>query len=182
MNATHKTCPKCTESKPVDAFGRNRAAYDGLQTWCQVCRRSYHSQNRAEINARVKQRKDRDRDVERRKSQAWRDANREAIREYTRAYRQENIDAIQARAWKSRYEHRARSAGYTPIAVLLTRQDVITTYGDRCAYCGGDFEELDHFTPVTKGGQHVLGNVRPSCRTCNRRKYNVDGTEWGRDA
>lgn len=182
MEPTRKTCPRCGESKLVDAFGKNRAASDGLQTWCQTCRRSYHSQNRDTINERAKQRKDRDRAEERRKSKEWRDANRDSIREYERTYRLDNAEPIKARAWKNQYEHRALAAGFTPVADLLTRRDVVAVYGDACFYCGGEFMELDHYTPVTKGGTHVLDNVRPSCRTCNSRKYNTDGEDWMRDA
>jgi 5-methylcytosine-specific restriction endonuclease McrA len=44
----------------------------------------------------------------------------------------------------------------------------------RCAYCGQKFllRELtqDHITPLSKGGNHTLGNIIPACASCNSRK------------
>ncbi|RAI25116.1 HNH endonuclease signature motif containing protein, partial [Rhodoplanes serenus] len=52
-------------------------------------------------------------------------------------------------------------------------------YGDGCAYCEtGEFEELEHYTPVKAGGPHTLENVRPSCSACNRAKSDADPEEW----
>ncbi len=34
-----KTCPRCGETKPVEAFGRNRALPDGRSFYCLVCNR-----------------------------------------------------------------------------------------------------------------------------------------------
>jgi len=33
-----KLCPRCEEVKPSEAFGRNAARPDGLQSLCRVCR------------------------------------------------------------------------------------------------------------------------------------------------
>lgn len=42
-----------------------------------------------------------------------------------------------------------------------------------CFYCGaecsGDFH-VDHFIPLSKGGAHVLTNLRIACASCNLRK------------
>ena len=34
---THKTCPKCGKTLPVDRFAKNKAALDGLQHYCKEC-------------------------------------------------------------------------------------------------------------------------------------------------
>ena len=42
-----------------------------------------------------------------------------------------------------------------------------------CAYCGGRFKgrlTQDHITPLTKGGNHTLSNIVPSCRKHNAEK------------
>ena len=36
-----KRCQRCGETKPADAFGRNRATGDGLDFYCRPCRRAY---------------------------------------------------------------------------------------------------------------------------------------------
>jgi hypothetical protein len=33
-----KYCPRCDEVKPVEAFGKNSARPDGLQSMCKSCR------------------------------------------------------------------------------------------------------------------------------------------------
>jgi hypothetical protein len=35
--AGHKYCPRCAEPKPLEEFGRNRSARDGLTAYCRPC-------------------------------------------------------------------------------------------------------------------------------------------------
>lgn len=50
----------------------------------------------------------------------------------------------------------------------------IEYWGSRCWVCGtehpADKLEQDHVKPVSKGGLHVLANLRPACRSCNATK------------
>lgn len=32
-----KHCPRCSTSKPLAEFGRNRCTADGMQAWCKSC-------------------------------------------------------------------------------------------------------------------------------------------------
>jgi 5-methylcytosine-specific restriction endonuclease McrA len=36
--------------------------------------------------------------------------------------------------------------------------------------CGGLFQAVDHYIPVSRGGAHTLANVRPACNRCNSHK------------
>lgn len=52
---------------------------------------------------------------------------------------------------------------------------VLARDGMTCHLCGGaiaslDELEFDHVTPTSRGGEHTEDNVRPSHRSCNRRK------------
>ncbi|WP_349257835.1 HNH endonuclease [Iamia sp.] len=40
--------------------------------------------------------------------------------------------------------------------------------------CGVEADSIDHVKPLSKGGAHMLSNLRPSCRSCNSRK----GARW----
>ena len=83
------------------------------------------------------------------------------------------------RIWVKNYRERAARAGHEPVVEHFTKADVIERYGDSCFYCEtGEFEHLDHATPVSKGGPHTLDNVRPSCAFCNYSKHNRDLSEW----
>lgn len=76
-------------------------------------------------------------------------------------------------------------ADLVPVADLNT---VLERQGYRCAYCPyriiHDFQ-LDHITPVSKGGGHVLSNIQFVCRLCNQSKrdnaqplHPRDGSAW----
>jgi len=45
---------------------------------------------------------------------------------------------------------------------------------NRCTYCRVDLDDtpvhLDHMTPLSRGGEHVLDNLQYLCADCNRRK------------
>lgn len=53
--------------------------------------------------------------------------------------------------------------------------ELLKSQGFCCAICTTyltkeKHKQLDHIRPLSKGGQHVLGNVQWLCRTCNIRK------------
>jgi len=44
-------------------------------------------------------------------------------------------------------------------------------WGNRCWICGASGQmTLDHVKPFSRGGPHMLANIRPACRSCNARK------------
>lgn len=50
-----------------------------------------------------------------------------------------------------------------------------------CFYCGDtcpDDFHVDHFVPLSKGGPHVLTNLRIACAPCNLSKSARDPMEW----
>ena len=50
-------------------------------------------------------------------------------------------------------------------------------FSDRCAYCGAEGDlVIEHAIPINKEalGEHRLGNLVPSCRSCNARKGGSD--------
>ena len=51
-----------------------------------------------------------------------------------------------------------------------------------CTYCSArvtwDSVEWDHVVPISRGGCHSIGNLVPSCRSCNRSKGRSTVTEW----
>jgi len=51
-----------------------------------------------------------------------------------------------------------------------------------CAYCGrqGDLE-VEHVVPISRGGQHHLGNIVPACHSCNSSKLSKDAHTWFKD-
>ncbi|WP_205811424.1 HNH endonuclease signature motif containing protein [Microbacterium sp. K5D] len=46
--------------------------------------------------------------------------------------------------------------------------------GGKCWMCGGIPTSWDHVKPLSKGGSHILSNLRPACTHCNSSK----GAKW----
>jgi 5-methylcytosine-specific restriction endonuclease McrA len=68
-----------------------------------------------------------------------------------------------------------------------SRRDVLRRWEElewwACAYCDSSFgpmvvAEVDHITPIAKGGVHAWGNLAPACAGCNRAKSDLDMSEW----
>lgn len=93
--------------------------------------------------------------AQRAKRKAWADAHADLMREYMRSY---------ARVRRSRMA--SLTVAFSPEA-MQARMDY---YGNRCWMCGGAFQHIDHVKPVSKGGPHMLANLRPACGPCNRSK------------
>lgn len=52
-----------------------------------------------------------------------------------------------------------------------------------CVYCDASFDrkvvcQIDHVTPLAKGGLHNFSNLAPSCEECNRAKSDLDIDTW----
>jgi 5-methylcytosine-specific restriction endonuclease McrA len=52
----------------------------------------------------------------------------------------------------------------------LNRRSVFARDGNRCQYCSGPAESIDHVVPRSRGGEHAWDNVVAACRPCNVRK------------
>lgn len=52
----------------------------------------------------------------------------------------------------------------------VTRRAVFGRDGNRCQYCSGPAESIDHIIPRSRGGVHTWENVVACCRRCNVRK------------
>ncbi len=60
----------------------------------------------------------------------------------------------------------------------MSRSDWIITldyFGNRCAYCAGPYEVIEHFSPVVNEGGTDPNNCVPACCRCNRLKGRLDG-------
>lgn len=110
--------------------------------------------------------------------------NKESIGQKTKEYAQTHIE--QANCYKKKWvernpekrrdslrlsEQRRRAAKRNVEYEYFSKSDVLEKWGNHCFYCNGDFEHIDHYIPLSKGGSHTLDNVRPSCASCNQKKY-----------
>jgi 5-methylcytosine-specific restriction endonuclease McrA len=54
-------------------------------------------------------------------------------------------------------------------------------YASKCAYCSAsDCEfQIDHLTPVSKGGSDEITNLALACKACNQKKGAMTATAFG---
>ncbi|WP_079134542.1 HNH endonuclease signature motif containing protein [Streptomyces sp. EN16] len=72
-------------------------------------------------------------------------------------------------------------------APALSRRDVLRRWEElewwACVYCDAPFgpmvvAEVDHITPLARGGLHEWVNLAPACAGCNRAKSDLDMSDW----
>lgn len=174
LRANCKTC----------AAAIQRAYY--AQTLEARTRYEYSPARRSEKNARARARYAIDPRPARSAGKAWRDTNRDQARMASRRWYAENTDRAKAQIarWKVANRdavlrnslagwHRRRARLLELTCIPFTRDQLdqrMSMFGHRCWMCGGPFEHVDHVKPLSKGGAHMLCNLRPACRSCNLSK------------
>ncbi len=61
----------------------------------------------------------------------------------------------------------------------LSRRAVFARDDNRCQYCAGMADSLDHVMPRSRGGLHIWENVVAACRKCNLGKRDRTPDEAG---
>ena len=170
-----KTCTKCGLSKPLDLFGKHKNGKLGRNSECKKCQAKRNYEYQSSRKEQIKE-----------YNAKWNEANREKTRTYAREYSKHKYatDPI----------YRFKSNTRTHINVRL-RNYLKTKKGKTLDYIGCDWEtfinhiqsqftkdmswdnygnywELDHIIPLSKGGDFHYTNTQPLTVTENRSKYN----------
>jgi 5-methylcytosine-specific restriction endonuclease McrA len=180
-NYASKKCQMCGEEfKPTT----------GRVKWCPPCRpkayasfpcrqpevmREYHKKYYEDNRHRAAQY----RIDNRGKSAAYRARNAERIKAYNDAYHVEN----KIRERLANQERRARkNASAGKIFKVSPRDGRKLFYSGKCYYCSVETapEEiwLEHVIPLSRGGDHSIGNLVPTCMQCNISKHDRTPMEW----
>jgi 5-methylcytosine-specific restriction endonuclease McrA len=201
----YKTCSKCRQEKPFDAFHRDKHKISGLTSSCGECRNLHAKKRRADPEIRAAQIEkskqyywdNRERMAENYK--LWAQANKEKRQEIDRRARIRNREkhAASMRVYRKNNPHvrsewarlnpdkqraiyssrRARKKGAT--VFRITHSEFNKLYLSPCVYCGSTVDiQVDHVVPLAKGGRHSIGNLTSACKTCNMSKKDLFLTEW----
>lgn len=111
----------------------------------------------------------------------WYLANREAVLISVSEWRAANVD--RCRMYATQYKARRRGwEGDGPGISLADWTRTLNRFDRRCAYCGDRPSDLhmEHVVPLSRGGQHSIGNVLPACPPCNLSKNAKLLVEWRR--
>ena len=185
-----KTCTGCRLQKPVNDFGVNRHANDGLAYRCKVCTRAFSVESyRRNIDRKLVTCRNyylSHRETRIAAVAAYHAARPEQVKATQAKYREmhrEKLRALDAQRWKKNPDkilaknatRRAKIAGNggqhtsADIAWLLKKQRC------RCAHtwCRAPLNskfERDHIIPIAGGGSSDRRNIQLLCSKCNRRK------------
>lgn len=90
-------------------------------------------------------------------------------------YHREHPEVGRARSQNRRARELAAHGSFTPTEWL----GLVEFWGGRCAYCGEQGPlEVDHRTPLSRGGTNLISNILPACRRCNAKKRNMTEAEF----
>lgn len=111
-----KVCPKCGETKPIEAFYKHKGMHDGLQAQCKACSAkqaaAYYAANKERYLEKCAIWAAENKDRKRETNAAWLEANRERRRETDAAWARANPNKVRQRvaAWREANPDRARAA------------------------------------------------------------------------
>jgi 5-methylcytosine-specific restriction endonuclease McrA len=146
--------------------------------------------NPEKVREAARKRRERNRDARSAQERAWRAANPESAKASTRRYREKNphIAREATRKWRKGHPEESRAFAHNRRARLRAGGNltgaawtgILTEFDQCCAYCStrSDLIELEHMTPLSRGGFHTADNVVPACRGCNRRKGALTALEF----
>jgi 5-methylcytosine-specific restriction endonuclease McrA len=91
------------------------------------------------------------------------------------AYHKAHPEVLRAKSNAYRARARAAEGKFTS----AEWRALVESYGGRCAYRGeaGPLE-VDHRTPLKRGGRNSIDNVLPACGNCNRAKGQLNEAEF----
>ena len=160
----HLPCDYCGGPKPA---GKYRHAQ-----WCSMLCKSRANEASPKRKAYLARPEIKERS--RRQARAWYRQNRE------RALAHKKVDP--SAIANNRHQASKRRARLEDIGGQISPRDwsrLQIRYRGQCAYCHqAQATEQDHVIPISRGGNHTIGNVLPACRPCNRSKQAHLLVEW----
>jgi 5-methylcytosine-specific restriction endonuclease McrA len=165
----YKKCPRCNEVKVIASFGLDQRRPSGLKCWCKDCHTAGGRErwkNDADLRMRVAAR-----------NKEWISRHPEKYAEYTGRWRKLNPDAAKAVTQAYRARRMAAEGRYTAEDV----QAIHVMQKGKCAYCKsrlGTSYDVDHITPLSRGGSNLRSNLQLTCRSCNAHKRSKDPIDY----
>lgn len=195
-----KTCSKCAVEKSFAEFQKNKARLDGIETYCRECnntriRDKYASDPEYKKSKSVRKEPKTPQTLENTCSKN--DCEKRTVGQglckshYARAWHVKNRDyrleklqerlandpefAVYRREVQNRSERERRAKIANVTVEKITKEDytdILAKYNNSCWICELPLDKVvwDHVHPVSKGGPHIVENLRPACSSCNVRK------------
>jgi len=167
-------CPKCVTWKQEWRKKQRESGKEAAQ------QRAYRERNLEKVRAR---------EAEYSKKRREDPEKYAAYLEYQRQYAADNAEKKreQTRQWREADPHRAWVTQFcgecerdkAPVSAATRKwMTGLAAENPPCAYCGGQWETLDHVIPISKGGDSSRANLLPCCHFCKRSKGATDPYVW----
>lgn len=176
---TTKTCSKCLFELPLDNFYKSESK-------CKPCKKEY-DQAWAKANPeKYKQRwqkknkeqwlkKKQDEDYLLKKA-AYRKENSQKIKQNAKAWNQANRQKFNIHVSTSKIK---RKLSKDAKAFRILDKEFRRIYASSCVFCGSNEKVgMNHNIPISRAGNHSIGNLQPVCRSCSTRKQNKLVSEY----
>lgn len=176
----HKTCSKCLRELTVVNFQRRTRSRDGLMSQCRDC-----------VNQRIRDNYRRDPATKIAKTRQYHldhpEWSRQTLAEWHRENRDRRAQRVKDRlvedpeflkyrrdlTARRERQRRAEKIASEFETISASQYDMIfMQHQKKCWICEVELDRpvWDHYQPLSKGGPHVVGNLRPACGPCNLRK------------
>ena len=179
-------CRTCQQEK-LNCFSRNKKVckqcvreynkkyYTNNHDDIIIATSSYRNNNRSKINEYFKGRRQEKHEELSQKDKEYYALNSENIKNRVKLYRKQNPEV--GRQGKARYKARKKNLQTMKITKQQWEQRK-SVFGNCCYVCSISEDEvtlcMDHVKSISKGGPHLLCNLRPICISCNSKKSNAD--------
>ncbi len=128
----------------------------------------YYKEHREEILNQKKEYESKCKERINNYAKQYRDTHKKEMYEYQHKYRIDNPHKIAVHRQRRRMTK--KNIGGNGITIKQWKT-VMQEYNGLCAYCSQKKRlTMDHIVPIDNGGKHELGNVVPTCQSCNSSK------------
>jgi 5-methylcytosine-specific restriction endonuclease McrA len=114
----------------------------------------------------------------------YRLADIEKEREYRKRYRLANLEKgkeyrLANLERRRNHQHTRRVKKLSNGVFKISPKELKKLYSSSCFYCSSTENiHADHLVPISRGGQHSIGNLLPACQKCNLSKGSKLLIEW----
>ena len=192
----YKVCTSCNKETPLDLMGKDKGSKDGYNIYCKACIRT-RSQNTRDLNpeqnrlwqfayAQKNRKSKSEKDLKRYyskkeeiliKNAEYRKMNHERRLEIEKESRAKNINRVRASKILSQAKRKKRLSECK--VYHISDKDLDRLYSDKCYNCDStENQSIDHRIPISRNGEHGIGNLMTLCRSCNASKKDKTIMEW----
>jgi 5-methylcytosine-specific restriction endonuclease McrA len=137
----------------------------------------WRENNRERVLASKKRSYERNKESILKANSDYRQENHERRLEIERESRAKNINSVRASKILSQAKRNKRISECKVYAI--SEKDLYRLYSDECYNCGSTKNQsIDHRIPISRNGEHGIGNLMTLCRQCNASKKDRTIMEW----